>query len=344
MLDVQNPSQLALVHRISPTALADDARRRCLFWAKQFVRAHENPTPKLPAVMIGYPDAKTARYEQSKELYLERKAQSLQDYGKALTPIACSTTENILNKVSTGLKSLKDRSVKQLGMVCRFLRLEYLANAIRNHILPKVDLRQAKLNAATQPAMLNELKEVQFAIGMAMPIQPRITESSPCAGQANYDEALAHALNVQELKERSQGAGKDKLPVRNRNNWLQAINQVEEARARKDQELFMDYVNNRNAEEVENARQNAAVKASKGGIAFLHPLEPVTEKIQQAKVAMDAKMAKKNETTDSASEQLRIDIANAAKKLDTHNRHAKVIERAKMIEAKKRSRQKTTDA
>lgn len=359
MLNAQNTFQHALVHRQSPIEMPDHVRRRCLLWAKWFVREHENHIPTLPAVITAYPDAKTAKYEQSKERYIERKAQSLQDYAKAMTPIASSPTENILNKVSTGLKRLKDRSVKQLGMVCRFLGLEYLANAIKNRILPKVDLRHAKLNAVMQSEMLNELKEVQSATGIAMPIQPRITESSPCAGQANYDDALAHAMSTQELKEKSQrddradhdqspiqtvsdqGVKEDKLLVRNRNNWLQAINQVEEARARKDQELFMDYVNNRNAEEVENARQNAAVKASKGGIAFNHPFEPVTEKMQQAKIAMDAKMAEKAkraekaETTVSASEQLRFDIANAAKKLEAHNRYAKVIKRAKMIEAKK---------
>ncbi len=331
MLTVQHTSQPVMADRSAATELPDDFGKCYRLGIRQVVKAHEDPTPQMPAVIVGYPDAQTAKLAHSQETYYRRKAQSLQDYTKALAPIAKSFGENVLHKVGSALKHLRDRSVKQVGLIYRYLGLAFVTNAIKNQLNPKVDMVHAKFNAFRRADMLNELKGVQDASSIRMFVQPHTTESSPCAGRTDYDYDAAQIMSEQDARERSDEAAR-------KEQMLNAIRRVDSARAARDHELRVHYVNNRNAEEIRNAQNNRAVSApgcqtsSKGGVAFYHQPEPVTPKMQRAKAAMDDKMTRRADRQrfrddhnrqanarrhiqTKARKQIKVDIAKAAKVL-----------------------------
>jgi len=276
------------------------------------VRAHENPAPKLPSVIVGYPSAQVARLAHSQSLYTQRKME------KALASIAEPSGESILHKAGSALKHLKDRSAKQIGLVCRYLGLEFIAKAIKQRLLPKMDIVHAKVSAFKRADMLNELKGVQSTQGVRMLIQPHTTESSPCVGQADYDYDSAWAMSDQEVRSAAHRA-----------KMMKAICDMDLERAKRDRELREHYTNNRNAEEMRNAQERLNAekrrdaekrraastpghqKFSKGGVAFYYQLKPVTENTQQAKAAMNAKMNRR---------QIRADITKAARLLSANNK------------------------
>ena len=332
MLTVQHPTQPVVIDSPATTELPDDFGKCYRLGIRQVVKVHGNSVPQLPSVIVGYPDAQTAKLAHSQEGYRRRKAQGREDYAKALAPIAKSFGESVLHKVGSALKRLQDRSVKQISLICRYVGLAFMTNAIKSRLNPKVDIVHAKFNAFRRADMLNELKGVQSASGVRMPIQPPITKSSPCAGRTDYDYDAAQVMSEQDARERSDAV------VARKEQMLNAIRRVDSARAARDHELRVHYVNNLKAEEIRNAQNNRAVSApncqisSKGGFAFYHQPEPVTPKMQRAKAAMDEKMIRRADRQrfrddhnrqanarrhiqTKARKQITADIAKAAKVL-----------------------------
>ena len=114
---------------------------------------------KLPSVSTDYPDAQTAKLAQSHSAYIRRKVKSMQDFRKALAPIARSTLENILDNCRTAFRRMKDRTVKLINVVRRYTGLDCLINGLKERFYSKADVIRAQSYARSQPEVQHVLRK-----------------------------------------------------------------------------------------------------------------------------------------------------------------------------------------
>ena len=315
MPNVQSTGQPTSVPTHNPQELFDDFGRFYRFMVKPLERESTNPSSELPSVMIGYPDALTAKLAFSQQSYTARKAQGMQDFRKALAPIAKSTIDNIIDKCAHVLKRVKERAVKVINNVYRYTGLESVVNGFKERFNPKADLIHARWNAHRREDLLGQIKAFQSIWGQQLPIQPKTTVNTRCAGFSNYDDVNAKLESDIDANKES---------VNRKVRMLRAIEIIEQERADKDFMHRLNFIENRNAEELANARNNAAVAVPgdlidlDGAAAFDFEPEQVTAKMQRAKAALDAKMSERAEQQHQknrqamARKQIKTDMAKAA--------------------------------
>lgn len=322
MPNVQSTTQPVSVPSHNSQELFDDFGKFYRFMVKPLEREFANPPSELPSVMTGYPDVRTAKVALSQSAYTRRKALGTNDIRKALAPIARSTMENIMDNCRHAVKRVKDRAVKVLKDVYRFTRLESLVNGFKERFNPKSDLLQARWNAYRQEKFLDQVKVFQSIWGQQLPIQPKTTVNTPCAGFSNYDDVTAKLESDIDANKESKNS---------KARMLRAIEIIEQERAEKDFMHRLNFIENRNAEELANARNNAAVAAPgnliefDGAVAFDFAPEQVNAKMQRAKAALDVKMSERAELQhqknrqELARKQIRADMAKAADMLNAVN-------------------------
>ena len=315
MPNVHSTIQSDSVSTHNPQVLFDDFGKFYRFMVKPLEKEFANPPSELPSVITGYPDALTAKLAFSQQSYNARKARGMQDFRKALAPIARSTIENIFDNCAHALKRVKERAVKVVNNVYRFTGLESLVNGFKERFNPKADLIRARYNAHRQEKLLDQIHAFQSIWGMQLPIQPKTTVNTRCAGFSSYDDVTAKLeSDIDANKETA--ISKERL--------LRAIDIIEQERAEKDLMHRLSFIENRTAEELANARNNATVAAPgnlvdlDGAAAFDFEPERVTTKMQQSKAALDAKMSERAEQQHQknrqamAKKQIRTDMAKAA--------------------------------
>ena len=315
MPHVHSTIQSDSVSTHNPQELPDNFGKFFRFMVKPLEKEFAKPASELPSVMIGYPDALTAKLAYSQQSYNARKAQGMQDFRKALSPIAKSTIGNIIDTVAHALKRVKERAVKVITNVYRYTGLESLVNGFKERVNPKADLLRARWNAYRQEDFLLEVKVFQSIFGQQLPIQPKTTVNTRCAGFSNYDDLTA---------KRESDIDANKEAAISKERLLRAIDIIEQERAEKDAMHRLSFIENRTAEELANARNNAAVAApgnlarADGAVAFNFEPKQATAKMQRAKAALDVKMAERAELQhqkniqERARKQIRADMAKAA--------------------------------
>ena len=323
MPTVQSTRQPASVATHNSQELFDDFGKFYRFMVKPLERDSANPPSELPSVMTVYPDALTAKLALSQFAYTRRKAHGMHDIRKALAPIARSTMENIMDNCVHVLKRVKDRAVKVMKNVYRFTHLESVVNGFKERFNPKADLLRARWNAYRQEDFLDQVKMFQSIWGQQLPIQPKTTVNTPCAGFSSYDDVTAKLESDIDANKESKNS---------KARMLRAIEIIEQERAEKDFMHRLNFIENRNAEELANARNNAAVAAPgtlkrlDDAVAFDFEPEQVTAKMQRAKAALDAKMSERAELQhqknrqELARKQIRADMAKAAAVLNAVKR------------------------
>lgn len=323
MPNVHSTLQSDSVSTHNPQELFDDFGKFYRFMVKPLEREFAKPPSELPSVMTGYPDALTAKLAFSQQAYNARKAQGMQDFRKALTPIAKSAIDNIFDKCAHVLKRVKERAVKVINNVYRYTGLESLVNGFKERFNPKADLLRARWNAYRQENFLDQVKMFQSIWGQQLPIQPKTTVNTRCAGFSSYDDVTAKQESDIDANKESKNS-KERL--------LRALEIIEQERAEKDFLHRLSFVENRTAEELANARNNAAVAAPGNleilddAVAFDFKPQRVTAKMQRAKAALDAKMSERAELQhqknrqEMARKQIRADMAKAAAKLNAVKR------------------------
>ena len=319
MPNVHSTIQSDSVSTHNPQELFDDFGKFYRYMVKPLEKEFATPSSELPSVITGYPDALTAKLAFSQQSYTARKAVGMQDFRKALAPIARSTMENIMDNCVHALKQIKDRAVKVMKTVYRFTRLESLVNGFKERFNPKADLLRARWNAYRQEKFLEQVKVFQSIWGQQLPIQPKTTVNTPCAGFSSYDDVTAKLESDIDANKESKNS-KERL--------LRALEIIEQERAEKDAMHRLSFVENRTAEELANARNNAAVaapgnlKSSDNAVAFDFEPEQVSPKMHRAKAALDAKMSERAELQhqknrqELARKQIRADMAKAADMLN----------------------------
>ncbi|KEI73051.1 hypothetical protein [Endozoicomonas elysicola] len=307
MANVQNTQNLATTY---PQAahqqdnVTDDFGKCFRRMVRPLERKYEDSKPKTTGVIIAGQNADEDKLAKSHMGYLKHKTDGMQDYKKALDPIAQTKWERFKSGAGKVFKTLKDWAIKVVKFVYRYTGLEFIVNAIKNKVAPKVDMHHAKKAAKQEgrAGMLEELKKEQGIRGIAAPITPRTTVSSPCSGQKDYDLsafgpekncALEHIAN-------RQGAA----DLRDKEALL-AIKDIEEKREEAQAKLLKDIFDNRTAEEDANTQVNVFMadftkqKAAKDGTAHYVAVKETPSTMLKAKAWMDRKMAERKAKIDA---------------------------------------------
>ncbi len=268
---------------------------------------------KLPSVSTDYPDAQTAKLAQSHSAYIRRKVKSMQDFRKALAPIARSTSENILDNCGTALGRMKDRTVQLINVVRRYTGLNFLINGLNERFYSKADVTRAQSYARSQPELQYVLRKTLSRRGIQLPVQPTTTVYIKCSGHSDYDLGSVVSMSARDAAVR--------IGVIRREEMLRNIERTEAERAVRDHELRVNIFNNRNARKALSAAYNNAAAASPGSLinlpgaaAFSFKSQPVTPEISRAKADMDAIMTKRAEAQHRKNRQ------NAAKRRSRLNK------------------------
>ena len=311
-------------HNSVPTYKAHELAppRRFRFMTMQAVPGKY--TAKLPSVSTDYPDAQTAKLAQSHLAYIRRKVNSMQDFRKALAPIARSTVENILDNFATALGRMRDRTVKLINVVRRYTGLELLINGLNERFYPKADVIRAQSYARSQPEVQYVLRKALSRRGTQLPVQPTTTAYIKCSGHSDYDLGSVDSMSARDAAAR--------VGVIRREEMLRNIERTEAQRAVRDHELRVNIFNNRNARKALAAAYNNAAAASPGSLinlpgaaAFSFKPQPVTPEISRAKADMDGIMAKRAEAQhrknkrNAAKREARREAAEAARLHKTNN-------------------------
>lgn len=296
------------VHELTPP-------RRFRFMTMQVVPGKF--TAKLPSASTDYPDAQTAKLAQSHSAYIRRKVKSMQDFRKALAPIARTTFENILDNCGAALGWMKDRTVKLINVVRRYTGLDCLINGLNEQFYPKADVIRAQSYARSQPEVQCDLRKTLSRRGTQLPVQPTTTAYIKCSGHSNYDLGSVDSMSARDAAVR--------VAVIRREEMLRNIERTEAERAVRDHELRVNIFNNRNARKALAAAYNNAAAAFPGSLinlpgaaAFSFKPQPVTPEISRAKADMDAIMTKRAEAQhrknrrNAAKRQARREAAEAA--------------------------------
>ncbi len=314
---VQNTQNLAITYpqgAHQQDSIPDNFGKCFQRMVRPLERKFEDSKPTSSGVIIAGQNEAEDKLAKSHMGYLKCKTDSMQDYKKALDPIAQTKWESFKSGAGKVLKTLKDWTIKVVKFVYRYTGLEFIVNAIKSKVTPKIDMHHAKKFARQEgrAGMLEQLKKLQGTPGIAAPVTPRTTVSSLCSGQKGYD--LAGVENSQEAEVRDSRA-------------MAAISDIEKKRAAIEAEKIQGYVANRNRVERANAQINTAIeetaqpKYNEGGMAYYFSTEKTPAEMPKAKAVMDAKMAARLEnqrgkkTSQDAEKQIRLQRKETESKL-----------------------------